>query len=189
MDLDDLVRRYEDLNGGPQNCGGIFEGARLDEQLAEIEKITSSPTFWSNQAEAQKVMQRRRRVEDDLALRESLQAPRRRPRRAGRMGERRRGRRRRSRSAALDELQQEVEAAETQEDARRRARPRQRHRHHPSRRRRHRVAGLGRDAAADVLEVVRAPRLQARGHRLPARRRGGHQERDRARSPATTRTG
>jgi peptide chain release factor 2 len=56
----------------PQNSGGIFEGARLDEQLAEIEKITASPTFWNNQADAQKVMQRRRRVEDDLALRDSL---------------------------------------------------------------------------------------------------------------------
>jgi peptide chain release factor 2 len=56
----------------PQNCGGIFEGARLDDQLAEIETLTSSPTFWNNQAEAQKVMQRRRRVEDDLALRDSL---------------------------------------------------------------------------------------------------------------------
>ncbi len=56
----------------PQNSGGIFEGARLDEQLAEIEKITASPSFWNNQADAQKVMQRRRRVEDDLALRDSL---------------------------------------------------------------------------------------------------------------------
>jgi peptide chain release factor 2 len=96
----------------PQSCGGIFEAARLDDQLAEIEKLTGSPTFWNNQADAQKVMQRRRRVEDDIALRESL--------------------RRRSDDLtvliewanggedvgadlqrSLDDLQQEVEAAET----------------------------------------------------------------------------
>jgi peptide chain release factor 2 len=58
--------------GVPSNCGGTFEGARLEDQLAEIEKTSASPTFWSNQAEAQKVMQRRRRVEDDLGLLGSL---------------------------------------------------------------------------------------------------------------------
>ena len=145
-----------------------------------------APDFWSNQAEAQKVMQRRRRARggldaaasrcsgaaDDLGVlvewanagedvAADLAA---RPRRAPAGGRSRRD----------------------QEDARRRARPRQRHRHHPSRRRRHRVAGLGRDAAAHVPEVVRAPRLQARGDRLPAGRRSRHQERHVARSAATT---
>jgi peptide chain release factor 2 len=55
-----------------RNCGGIFEGARLEEQLAEIDRRVEEPGFWNNQAEAQKVMQRRRRLEDDQALRESL---------------------------------------------------------------------------------------------------------------------
>ena len=59
-------------NAGPRNCGGIFEGARLDDQLAEIERRVSAPDFWGNQAEAQKVMQRRRRLEEDQSLRESL---------------------------------------------------------------------------------------------------------------------
>ena len=57
---------------GPQNYGGIFEGARLDEQLAETEKRIGEPDFWSNQADAQKVMQRRRRLEEDRALQQSL---------------------------------------------------------------------------------------------------------------------
>lgn len=77
-----------------------------------MEAATAAPDFWSNQAEAQKVMQRRRRLEDDVALRDSLK------RRLDDLGvlvewaeagedvsadlER-----------ALDELQQEVEAAET----------------------------------------------------------------------------
>jgi peptide chain release factor 2 len=95
-----------------QNCGGIFEGARLDEQLAEIEQRVGESGFWNNQAEAQKVMQRRRRLEDDQSLRQSLK------RRTDDIGVLIEwantgedvgadlGR-------ALDELQTEVEAAET----------------------------------------------------------------------------
>ena len=99
-------------DAGQQSCGGIFEGARLNEQLADIEKRIGEPDFWSNQTEAQKVMQRRRRLEEDQALRQSLQ------RRADDLGvliewanagedvgtDLVRG---------LDELQAEVDAAET----------------------------------------------------------------------------
>jgi peptide chain release factor 2 len=56
----------------PRNSGGIFEAANLGEQLADIEKHIAAPNFWSDQANAQKVMQRRRRVEADIALLESL---------------------------------------------------------------------------------------------------------------------
>ena len=95
-----------------RNCGGIFEAARLDEQLADIERTIGATGFWNNQAEAQKVMQRRRRVEDDLTLLQSLK------RRAGDLevlvewanaGEDVEG----DLGRGLDELQQEVEAAET----------------------------------------------------------------------------
>jgi peptide chain release factor 2 len=100
------------LDAGPGNCGGIFENARLDEELAGIEKRIGEPDFWNNQADAQKVIQRRRRLEDDQALRQSLR------RRADDLGvliewanagedvstDLERG---------LDELQQEVDAAET----------------------------------------------------------------------------
>ena len=99
-------------SGAPRNYGGIFEGARLDEQLAETEQRIASPDFWNNQAAAQQVMQRRRRLAEDQGLRQSLR------RRADDLavlfewansGEEvvddlARG---------LDELQQEVEAAET----------------------------------------------------------------------------
>jgi len=77
-----------------------------------MEKRIGEPDFWSNQADAQQVMQRRRRLEEDQALRLSLR------RRADDLGvliewanagedvsaDLVRG---------LDELQQEVEAAET----------------------------------------------------------------------------
>jgi peptide chain release factor 2 len=62
----------KDWCAAPRNCGGIFDGARLDDQLAEIERAVGEPHFWSNQQEAQKVMQRRRRLEEDSALRDSL---------------------------------------------------------------------------------------------------------------------
>ena len=42
--------------GARPNCGGIFDGARLDERLAEIEQQIAEPTFWNRQAEAQQVM-------------------------------------------------------------------------------------------------------------------------------------
>ena len=60
------------LRVGRPNYGGIFEGAGLDERLADIEKRIGDPDFWSNQADAQKVMQGRRRLEEDQALRQSL---------------------------------------------------------------------------------------------------------------------
>ncbi|HVZ22038.1 MAG TPA: peptide chain release factor 2 [Vicinamibacterales bacterium] len=50
----------------------MFEAARLDEQLAQLEQQIGAPGFWNDQAAAQKVMQRRRRVDDDLALLQSL---------------------------------------------------------------------------------------------------------------------
>src|SRR4051794_40456767 len=48
--------------------GVIFEAARPAEELARIEARASAPDFWSNQAEAQKILQRRRRVEEDVEL-------------------------------------------------------------------------------------------------------------------------
>jgi len=94
------------------NCGGIFEGARLDEELAELSQRIAAPGFWNNQAEAQKVMQRQRRVEEDVKLRESLK------RRVDDLGvllewagggEDVAG----DLARGLDELQEEVSAAET----------------------------------------------------------------------------
>jgi len=94
------------------NCGGIFEGANLDEQRAEIEARTAAPDFWSNQTAAQQVMQRRRRLEEDSSLLHSLK------RRADDIGvliewagagEEVTG----DLARAIDDLQQEVDSAET----------------------------------------------------------------------------
>ncbi|MGH9256531.1 MAG: peptide chain release factor 2, partial [Vicinamibacterales bacterium] len=112
VEIDDLIRRYEGLSPRAAELRRHLEGARLDEQLADLEQRAGEPGFWNNQAEAQKVMQRRRRLEDEQALRLSLQ------RRADDLGvliewanagedvgaDLARG---------LDELQAEVDAAET----------------------------------------------------------------------------
>jgi peptide chain release factor 2 len=57
-----------------QICGAIFEAARPDEELTRLENKAASPDFWKDQAEAQKVLQRRRRLEQDRDLMRSLKA-------------------------------------------------------------------------------------------------------------------
>jgi peptide chain release factor 2 len=56
----------------PQICGAIFEAARPDEELTRLEARAAAPDFWKDQAEAQKVLQRRRRLEQDRELTRSL---------------------------------------------------------------------------------------------------------------------
>ena len=53
-------------------CGAIFEAARPEEELTRLEARAASPDFWKDQAEAQKVLQRRRRLEQDRDLSLSL---------------------------------------------------------------------------------------------------------------------
>jgi peptide chain release factor 2 len=53
-------------------CGAIFDAARPADELAKIEQKASDPDFWKDQAVAQKLLQRRRRLEDDVAMSESL---------------------------------------------------------------------------------------------------------------------
>ena len=49
-------------------CGAIFEQTRPDEELTRLDVRAASPDFWKDQAEAQKVQQRRRRIEQDRDL-------------------------------------------------------------------------------------------------------------------------
>jgi len=52
----------------PPICGVIFEAARPDEELKTLDARASAEDFWKDQAEAQKVLQRRRRLEQDRDL-------------------------------------------------------------------------------------------------------------------------
>jgi peptide chain release factor 2 len=60
------------LPSGLRICGAIFEAARPDEELTRLEARAASPDFWKDQAEAQKILQRRRRLEQDSELVRSL---------------------------------------------------------------------------------------------------------------------
>ena len=53
-------------------CGAIFEASRPDEELTRLENRASAPDFWKDQTEAQKIQQRRRRLEQDRDLIVSL---------------------------------------------------------------------------------------------------------------------
>jgi peptide chain release factor 2 len=53
-------------------CGAIFDSARPSDELAAIERRIADPDFWKDQTEAQKVMQRRRRLEEDRDLSDAL---------------------------------------------------------------------------------------------------------------------
>jgi peptide chain release factor 2 len=54
-------------------CGAIFDAARPAVELATIEERVAAPDFWKDQASAQKTLQRRRRLEEDVQLSASLQ--------------------------------------------------------------------------------------------------------------------
>ncbi|PWT81053.1 MAG: peptide chain release factor 2 [Blastocatellia bacterium] len=70
--LDELMPRYEDLNKRAADLRSYLEAARPQEELARLEARTASPDFWKDQTEAQKILQRRRRLEQDRNLIESL---------------------------------------------------------------------------------------------------------------------
>jgi len=53
-------------------CGAIFEGAHPADELTRLEARAAAPDFWKDQAEAQRVLQRRRRLEQDRELVASL---------------------------------------------------------------------------------------------------------------------
>jgi peptide chain release factor 2 len=56
----------------PATCGAIFDAARPSDELSKIEQRVAAPDFWKDQAAAQKLLQRRRRLEEDRNLSEAL---------------------------------------------------------------------------------------------------------------------
>ncbi|HEY7290513.1 MAG TPA: peptide chain release factor 2 [Vicinamibacterales bacterium] len=66
--FDDLTRRYDDLNRRAIDLRSYLEGSRPTEELNRLEARAAAPDFWKDQAEAQKVLQRRRRLEQERDL-------------------------------------------------------------------------------------------------------------------------
>jgi peptide chain release factor 2 len=62
------------LKRGPRTFAAIFEEAKLRRELEELEKGMGDADFWKDQAAAQKVLQRRKRVEADLELVKGLRS-------------------------------------------------------------------------------------------------------------------
>src|SRR6476619_65130 len=56
----------------PRTCGAIFDAAKPAEELSKIESRVADPDFWKDQAGAQKLLQRRRRLEEDRDLSDGL---------------------------------------------------------------------------------------------------------------------
>src|SRR4029079_7459737 len=56
--------------------GVVCEPAKPERDRPRLEARTAAPDFWKNQADAQKVLQRRRRLEQDLDLIGSLRQKR-----------------------------------------------------------------------------------------------------------------
>jgi peptide chain release factor 2 len=57
-------------------CGVIFEATKPQQELTRLEARAAAPDFWKDQADAQKVLQRRRRLEQELDLIGSLKKKR-----------------------------------------------------------------------------------------------------------------
>jgi peptide chain release factor 2 len=57
----------------PPTSEAIFEGSNPAEELTRIEARVSEPDFWKDQAGAQKLLQKRRRLEEEVTLAASLQ--------------------------------------------------------------------------------------------------------------------
>jgi peptide chain release factor 2 len=56
----------------PPICGAIFDAPRSAEELTRIESRVAEPDFWKDQAAAQTMLQRRRRLEEDRDMVVSL---------------------------------------------------------------------------------------------------------------------
>jgi peptide chain release factor 2 len=56
-----------------RTCGAIFDASRPADELTKIEARIADPDFWKDQESAQKLLQRRRRLEEDRDLSESLE--------------------------------------------------------------------------------------------------------------------
>ena len=57
---------------GRPRCAAIFDTAQAVEELTALEAQAAAPDFWKHPEQAQQVLRRRRRLQDDRDLAESL---------------------------------------------------------------------------------------------------------------------
>ncbi|RPJ71840.1 MAG: peptide chain release factor 2 [Acidobacteria bacterium] len=110
--LDELVKRYDELMNRSAELRSYLDRASPRDELTRLETQIAQPEFWKDQAEAQKVLQRRHRLEQEVQLVELLR------KREGDLGVLVEWAEQgedvgRELSQGLDELAREVDAAET----------------------------------------------------------------------------
>ncbi|HEX7778984.1 MAG TPA: peptide chain release factor 2 [Vicinamibacterales bacterium] len=72
MTLDEQVRSFDDLTARAADLRRGLDEARLERELTDLETRIAAPDFWKDQSTAQKILQKRRRLQDDKTLAESL---------------------------------------------------------------------------------------------------------------------
>ena len=166
-----LSQRFERWSRGPRTSAATFDRTKLQGELAQLEESMAAADFWKDPEAAQKVLQRRKRIEADLEFLRTLRAQEDDAESAPGV------------AAGGEDVEKDLKPAlegfeagrgrRVPEDARGRARPGQRHPHDQLRRRRDREPGLGRDAAAHVPALVRTARASSATSPTssPARRR------------------
>ncbi|HET7746980.1 MAG TPA: peptide chain release factor 2 [Vicinamibacteria bacterium] len=65
---EDLSRRFEELEARAADIRGYLDEGKLKAELQRLEERMADPAFWGDQEGAQKVLQRRKRIEGDLQI-------------------------------------------------------------------------------------------------------------------------
>ena len=60
-------------SSGRLTCGAIFDAASPADEIARLEQRAAAPDFWNDAEQAQSLLRRRRRLEEDRELSQSLQ--------------------------------------------------------------------------------------------------------------------
>jgi peptide chain release factor 2 len=70
----ELAQRFEGLFDRARDITATFDQAKLQAELSALEQRMAEPDFWKDQEAAQKMLQRRKRIESDLGLVKRLAA-------------------------------------------------------------------------------------------------------------------
>ncbi|HOQ60282.1 MAG TPA: peptide chain release factor 2 [Vicinamibacterales bacterium] len=67
-----MIRRHDDLTERSAELRRYLEAGKPRDEASRLEALIAQPDFWKDQAEARRILQRRRRLQDDIDLTESL---------------------------------------------------------------------------------------------------------------------
>ena len=141
-------------------CGGVFDVEGKQKRVQELTQITSQPDFWNDSDKAQVVLKEQSALKAVIGAWEKHRADLEEARFYIDIAQEEKSDEALGEAAAKIATGRQRAGADRADPAARRARrPEKRDRHAPSRRRRHRGAGLGGDFIAVVSALVRPARL------------------------------